>query len=105
MAANQHGQKLFKEHIEEAYNMPIKAVLKMFEDQGKKIRDIAKETGFKENTVRSHARKYKVRLSNSYNPKADLHQLALDKLHEELKSERLNRVNVLSRSWQPKKTA
>ena len=67
--------------------------------------EIAKETGFKENTVRCHARKHKVRLSNSYNPKADLYELALEEFHKELKNERLSRVNVLSRSWQPKKIA
>jgi len=67
-AANQYGQKLFKDYIEEKYNMPIKDALKIFEQQGKQIREIAKETGFKESTVRSHARKYKCKLSNGYNP-------------------------------------
>ena len=103
--ANQYSSDSFKAVVEAKYNMPVGEVLRSFQCQGVSLREAAKELAFKEWTVRKHALKNGCRLTNNLNPRVDDYEQELNELYTKLRSDRLNRVNVLSRSWQPKKTA
>ncbi|MDA0912003.1 MAG: hypothetical protein O2809_10710, partial [Proteobacteria bacterium] len=73
--------------------------------QGVSLKEAAEKTGFRETTVKKHALRYNCKLTGIYKTKDDCCDIELDELYTALRSDRLNRVNVLSMSWQPKKTA
>lgn len=101
--ANQYSNDSFKAVVEAKYGMPVDKVLRRFQVQGMTLKDVSEKTGFKEYTVRRHALKYGVRITNEYDSKTEQYEQELNKFYTKLRSDRLNRVNVLSRSWQPKK--
>ena len=103
--ANQYSNDSFKAVVEAKYNMPITEVLRCFQRQGMTLKEVSEKTGFRETTVKKYALRYKCILANIYKPKNDRCEHELNELYTELRSDRLNRVNVLSRSWQPKKIA
>ncbi|WP_203250106.1 hypothetical protein [Cysteiniphilum marinum] len=102
--ANQYSES-FKAVVEAKYNMPIAEVLRRFQCQGVSLKEAAQKTGFRETTVKKHALRHKCRLIGTYKTKEDHCNIGLNELYTALRSDRLNRVNVLSRSWQPKKRA
>ena len=103
--ANQYSNDSFKAVVEAKYAMPIAQILRRFQRQGMTLKDVADKTGFRESTVKKHALRYNCILTNIYKPKDDRCEVEINELYTALRSDRLNRVNVLSRSWKPKKTA
>ena len=103
--ANQYSNDSFKAVIEAKYAMPIAQILRRFQQQGMTLKDVADKTGFRESTVKKHALRHNCILANIYQSKDDRYELELNALYTALRSDRLNQVNVLSRSWQPKKMA
>ena len=103
--ANQYSNASFKVVVEAKYNMPVGEVLRRFQRYGMSLKEIAEKTGFRETTVKKYALRYNSILTNSYNPKANRDELELKALYTELRSDRLNRINVLSISWTGKKRA
>ena len=98
--ANQYSES-FKVVVESKYNMPVDKVLRRFQRQGMTLKDVADKTGFRESTVKKHALRYNCILANIYKSKDDRCEHELNELYTALRSDRLNQVNVLSRSWQP----
>ena len=103
--ANQHSNDSFKAVIEAKYGMPINEALRNLQRQGVTLKEVSEKTGFRETTVKKHALRYNCRLTGIYKTKDGCCDIELDELYTALRSDRLNRVNVLSMSWQPKKTA
>ena len=102
--ANQYSES-FKAVVEAKYNMPIAEVLRRFQCQGVSLKEAAEKTGFRETTVKKYALRYNCKLTGIYKTKDDRCEVEINELYTALRSDRLNRVNALSRSWQPKKTA
>jgi hypothetical protein len=100
--ANQYSNDSFKVVVEAKYGMSIGEVLRGFEHQGISLKEAAEKTGFRESTVKRHALKYGFRITNTDNPKAEQNEQELNDFYTALRSDRLNRVNVLSRSWRHK---
>jgi len=102
---NQYSNDSFKAVVEAKYDMPVGEVLCRFQHQGMMLKDIACETGFKEWTVKRHAARYGFRITNKYDQKSEQYKQELNAIYTALRSDRLNRINVLSRSWARKKRA
>ena len=103
--ANQHSNDSFKAVIEAKYGMPINEALKRFQRQGMTLKEVSEKTGFRETTVKKYALRYNCKLTGIYKPKDYCYEDELNELYTKLRSDRLNRVNVLSRSWTRKKEA
>ncbi|WP_192485222.1 MULTISPECIES: hypothetical protein [Cysteiniphilum] len=103
--ANQHSNDSFKAVVEAKYGMPINEALRNLQRQGVTLQEVAKKTGFREITVKKYALRYNCKLTGIYKPKDYCYEDELNELYTALRSDRLNRVNVLSRSWTRKKRA
>ena len=103
--ANQYSNDSFKAVVEAKYNMPIAEVLRRFQCQGVTLKEASKKTGFREITVKKYALRYNCKLTGMYKTKDNCCDIELDELYTALRSDRLNRVNVLSRSWTRTKEA
>lgn len=66
------------------------------------LKEVAEKTGFREATVKKYALRYNCKLTGIYKTKGDCCEVELNELYTALRSDRLNRVNVLSRSWSGK---
>ena len=97
--ANQYSNDSFEAVVESKYNLPLNQVLYNFQVQGKSYKEVCQETGFKETTVRKYTRRYGYTLGTGLDHQQYDAQIAMTALYSQLRSDDLNQINVLSRSW------
>jgi hypothetical protein len=101
--ANQYSNNSLKAVIESKYNLPLNEVLYNFQAQGKSYKEVCQETGFKETTVRKYTRRCGYTLNTKLDQEPYNAQAAMSSIYSQLRSQELNRINVLSRSWSHKR--